>query len=211
MIEDFLFFFQWQNGKLLSCDMDWQCAKTHLKRNLTVSEQQYWLIWNNMFACLSLMDSPFFALLVHLSDLFQRYFILFRNLLERKEKKNIWDEISVSCVWIIAVTNVSKVQVSCYLVIWLFRDYNHTLLTIWHLKCLLSKAFICKTAAEWGATYSFHQAFQCGILQHQRIKHLLCLLADVQQNCADEKHKRDKILFHWGEKKSMQTKIKKWK
>lgn len=42
-------------------------------------------------------------------------------------------------------------------------------------------------------TYSLHQAFQCGILQHERIKNLLCLFANVQQNCEMERQrKRDK-------------------
>lgn len=35
---------------------------------------------------------------------------------------------------------------------------------------------------EVKTTYSFHQAFQRGILQHEGIKHLLCLLAHIQQD-----------------------------
>lgn len=37
------------------------------------------------------------------------------------------------------------------------------------------------------ATYSFHQAFQRGILQHEGIEHLLCFLSHVQENCVVEK------------------------
>lgn len=36
---------------------------------------------------------------------------------------------------------------------------------------------------ERGKTHRLHQAFQCGILQHEGIKDLLCLLAHVQQDC----------------------------
>lgn len=67
---------------------------------------------------------------------------------------------------------------------------------------------MCSTAADSGATYSFHKAFQCGILQHQRIKHLLCLLADVQQNYAGGKHGRDKILLHWKKKNRCKQKYR---
>lgn len=44
------------------------------------------------------------------------------------------------------------------------------------------------------STYSFHQAFQCGILKHEGIKHLLRLLAHVQQDCVVKKRKIDRKL-----------------
>lgn len=37
------------------------------------------------------------------------------------------------------------------------------------------------------STYSLHQSFQRGILQHEGIKHLLCFLAHIQQHCVVRK------------------------
>lgn len=40
-------------------------------------------------------------------------------------------------------------------------------------------------------TYSFNQAFQRGILQHEGVKHLLCLFAHIQQNCVVRGEKKE--------------------